>query len=87
MKLPYLIVAAALGVIFMIIKAAFPTIPLSDEAFVALVVWIIAQLGVEVVGFPLAFRVYRWQEDRKLANQYFPEAVADLPPKMKKSKK
>lgn len=92
MKLPYTIAAAVLATIFMIVKLAAPTIPLPEDVFINLGLWLLLQLGVEVVGFPLAFRYYSWKQERLAALQkkdyhFLPLEAEESKPARKKSKK
>lgn len=64
-RVEYSILAALVGLIYEIIQAADATAPVTEQALLALLLYVLAKLGVEVVGkpvllwlFPSKFRRY-----------------------------
>ena len=53
MKVEYSILAAFLGAAYLVIVKFLPDFPVSPEILLALIVYVLGKLGVEVVGQPL----------------------------------
>lgn len=58
MKVEYTILAALVGLIIAIVNVAFPDAPVTADALMALLLYVLAKLGVEVVGKPLLRRLF-----------------------------
>ena len=54
MKLEYSIVLLAVGLLYAILKNFLPDFPIDDVVFQAVILWLLAKLGVELVGAPAA---------------------------------
>jgi hypothetical protein len=54
MKLEYSIVLLAVGLLYAILKNFLPDFPVDDAVFQAVALWLLAKLGVELVGAPAA---------------------------------
>ena len=54
MKLNYAILAAFLGAVYLVVKEYFPDFPVDLNVIVALFVYVLGKLGVEVVEKPVA---------------------------------
>ena len=50
MKIEYSILAAFLGAVYLVVLKFFPDFPVSPEVILALLVYVLGKLGVEVVG-------------------------------------
>ncbi len=61
MKTEYTIVLIAISLIYAVITKWFPDLPITPEVFQVVILWLLAKIGVEVVGRPLAnkFRAMR----------------------------
>lgn len=57
-RVEYSILAAVVALIFTVLKVAFPDFPGTEEALLALLLYVLAKLGVEVVGKPLLLRLF-----------------------------
>lgn len=57
MTIDYSIVLLVVGLLYALLKQFLPDFPLSDVAFQALVLYLLAKIGVDVVGKPLAIKV------------------------------
>ena len=53
MKLNYAILAAFLGAVYLVVKEYLPDFPVSLEVILALLVYVLGKLGVEVVDQPV----------------------------------
>ena len=54
MKLEYSIVLLAVGLLYAILKNFLPDFPIDDVVFQAVILWLLAKLGVELAGAPAA---------------------------------
>ena len=54
MKLEYSIVLLAVGLLYAILKNFLPDFPIDDVVFQAVILWLLAKLGVELIGAPAA---------------------------------
>jgi len=54
MKLEYSIVLLVVGLLYAILKNFLPDFPIDDVVFQAVILWLLAKLGVELVGAPAA---------------------------------
>lgn len=57
MKIEYTLVAIVAALIAAVVKHFAPDFPLPDETYLGILLWLALQLGVEIVGKPLAARV------------------------------
>lgn len=57
MTLEYSIVVIVVALLYAIITKFFPTFPISPDVFQIVILWLLAMLGIEVVGKPLAARL------------------------------
>ena len=53
MKINYTLLLALLGVAYQVILQFFPDAPVSLEFLVTLAIYVLAKLGVEIVGAPI----------------------------------
>ena len=53
-KLDYALLALLFGAGYGLVKYALPDVPLNEESSLALLLYILAKLGLEVVGAPVA---------------------------------
>ena len=53
MKLEYTLLLAAIGLLYALIKNFFPDFPIQPDVLIAFFLYVLAKLGVEVVGQPL----------------------------------
>ena len=51
-KIEFTILAAFVGLLYAILKFAFPDFPGTEQALMALFLYVLAKLGVEVIGKP-----------------------------------
>jgi len=54
MKLQYTLLALAFALVYGILKSVLPDLPLSEDVFNALMLYILSKLGAEIVGLPIA---------------------------------
>lgn len=54
MTLEYSIVAIAVALIYAVVTKFFPDFPISPEVFLTVILWLLAMIGIEVVGKPAA---------------------------------
>ena len=54
MAIEYAIVAAVVGALYLIVKQFAPDFPVTPDMFLLVFLWVLARLGVEVVGVPAA---------------------------------
>jgi len=52
MKVEYGIVLAVIAALYLIVKQYLPDFPVSDVVFQAVILWLLAKIGVEIVGKP-----------------------------------
>lgn len=52
MKIEYAIVTAVVGALYLVVKQWLPDFPVSDVVFQVVILWLLAKLGIEVVGKP-----------------------------------
>lgn len=52
MKVEYAIVTAVVGALYLVVKQWLPDFPVSDVVFQTVLLYLLAKLGVEVVGKP-----------------------------------
>jgi hypothetical protein len=52
MKVEYVIVVAVVAALYLIVKQFLPDFPVSDAVFQTVILYLLAKLGVEVVGKP-----------------------------------
>ena len=57
-RIEYSILAAFVALLYAVIKIAFPDFPGTEQALVALFLYVLAKLGVEVVGKPALLRLF-----------------------------
>lgn len=57
-KVEYTILAALVALVIAIVKAALPDAPVTADALMALLLYVLAKLGVEVIGKPLLLRLF-----------------------------
>jgi len=57
-KIEYTILAAFVALLYAILKFAFPDFPGTEQALIALFLYVLAKLGVEVVGKPVLRRLF-----------------------------
>lgn len=54
MVIDYTIVLLVIGLLYALVKQFLPDFPLSDVAFQAVVMYLLAKLGVIIIGAPVA---------------------------------
>jgi hypothetical protein len=54
MSIEYAIVAAVVGALYLIVKQLLPDFPVSDVVFQTVILYLLAKIGVNVVGAPAA---------------------------------
>ena len=54
MKIEYAIVAAFVGGVYLVLKNWLPDFPVSDVVFQTVILYLLAKIGVTVVGAPAA---------------------------------
>jgi hypothetical protein len=54
MKVEYAIVMAFVGGLYLVLKQFVPDFPVSDQVFYAVILWLLAKIGVEVANQPAA---------------------------------
>lgn len=59
MTIEYTIVAIAIGLVYAIIVKFLPDFPVSQEVFQVIILYLLAKIGIEVVGKPLAVKIRR----------------------------
>jgi hypothetical protein len=52
MKVEYAIVVSVVGALYLIVKQYLPDFPVSDVVFQTVLLYLLAKLGIEVVGKP-----------------------------------
>ena len=52
MKVEFVIVVAVVAALYLIVKQLLPDFPVSDVVFQTVILYLLAKLGVEVVGKP-----------------------------------
>ena len=57
-KIEYTILAAFVGLIIAILKVAAPDAPVTADALMALLLYVLAKLSVEIVGKPVLLRLF-----------------------------
>jgi len=57
-KIEFTILAAFVGLLYVILKFALPDFPGTEQALLALFLYVLAKLGVEVVGKPVLKRLF-----------------------------
>ncbi len=57
MTIEYSIVAAIVGAIYVIVLKFAPDFPVPPDMFLLIFLWVLAQLGVEVIGKPAAAKI------------------------------
>lgn len=64
MTIEYTIVAIAIGLVYAIIVKFLPDFPVSPEVFQVVILYLLAKIGIEVVGKPLAARIRAFRRNR-----------------------
>lgn len=57
-KLEYTILAAFVGLLYAIIAVATPDAPITEQGLLTFLLYVLAKLGVEVVGKPVLLRLF-----------------------------
>ena len=52
MEIEYAIVAAFVGAVYLVLKQLLPDFPVSDVVFQTIILYLLAKVGVNVVGKP-----------------------------------
>jgi hypothetical protein len=62
MTIEYSIVTAVVAALYLIVKQYLPDFPVSDAVFQTIIFYLLAKVGIEIVGKPLA----RWFRTPKI---------------------
>lgn len=58
LKVEYTILLAIIGLIYAVVKAALPDAPINPDGLLLFALYVLAKLGVEVIGKPLLRRAF-----------------------------